>query len=66
MDSRLCWTAVIEAEGDGFVSWCPELDIASQGDTEEEARGNLWEAIELFLEAASPGEVARRLAAKGP
>lgn len=30
-------TAVIEREGDGFVSLCPELDIASQGDTVEEA-----------------------------
>ena len=31
-------TAVIQAEGTGFVSLCPELDIASQGDTVEEAR----------------------------
>jgi len=54
-------TAVIEREGDGFVSLCPELDIASQGDTVEDARNNLREAIRLFLECADPSEVANRL-----
>ena len=43
-------TAIIEREGDGYVSLCPELDIASQGRTVEEARANLQEAIELFFE----------------
>ena len=43
-------TAIIEREGDKYVSLCPELDIASQGDTIEEARENLREAIELFFE----------------
>lgn len=33
-----------------YVSWCPELDIASQGETIEEAIENLKEAIELYLE----------------
>jgi predicted RNase H-like HicB family nuclease len=54
-------TAVIEREGDGYVSLCPELDIASQGDTVEEARNNLREALELFFEIASPAEVEGRL-----
>ena len=54
-------TAVIEREGDGYVSLCPELDIASQGDTIEEARNNLREAVELFFEAASPNEIQTRL-----
>jgi predicted RNase H-like HicB family nuclease len=40
---------------------CPELDIASQGATIEEARANLIEALTLFFETASPSEVARRL-----
>jgi predicted RNase H-like HicB family nuclease len=31
-------TAIIEREGDGYVLLCPELDIASQGNTIEEAR----------------------------
>ena len=54
-------TGVIEREGDGYVSLCPELDIASQGNTIEEARANLIEAIELFLETASPQEIQGRL-----
>lgn len=54
-------TAIIEAEGDGYVSLCPELDVASQGDTIEQARKNLQEALELFFECASPEEVKQRL-----
>jgi predicted RNase H-like HicB family nuclease len=54
-------TAFIEREGDGYVSLCPELDIASQGNTIEEARENLREALELFFETASPEEVQTRL-----
>ncbi len=55
------FTALIEREGDGYVALCPELDIASQGDSIEESRNNLIEAIELFLEAASPTEIEERL-----
>ena len=55
------FTAIIEREGDGYVALCPELDVASQGDTVSEARYNLAEAIELFLETASDEEKARRL-----
>lgn len=54
------FTAVIECEDDGYVSLCPELDIASQGDTVEDARNNLIEAIELFFEAADLSEIAAR------
>ena len=54
-------TAIIEREGDGYVSLCPELDIASQGDSIESARENLREALELFFECASPEEVQERL-----
>lgn len=54
-------TIVIEREGDGYVSLCPDLDIASQGDTIGEARHNLLEAVELFLETASPTEIKSRL-----
>ena len=53
-------TAIIEREGDGYVSLCPELDVASQGDTIEQARENLQEALELFLESASPDEIKQR------
>ena len=54
-------TAIIEREDDGFVALCPELDIASQGDTVSEARDNLKEALELFFEIASPVEIEERL-----
>ena len=54
-------TAIIEREDDGFVALCPELDIASQGASIEEARANLTEALTLFFEAADPTEIARRL-----
>ena len=54
-------TAVITRDGDGYVSHCPALDIASQGMTVEEARDNLRVALELFFEAAPPEEVERRL-----
>lgn len=53
-------TAIIEREGDGYVSLCPELDIASQGDSIEGARDNLKEALELFLETASREEIRHR------
>lgn len=54
-------TAIISLEGDGYVSLCPELDVASQGDTAFEARSNLIEALELFFETADASEVERRL-----
>jgi predicted RNase H-like HicB family nuclease len=54
-------TAIIEREDDGFVSLCPELDIASQGASIEEARANLVEALTLFFEVADQSEIARRL-----
>jgi predicted RNase H-like HicB family nuclease len=54
-------TAIIEREGDGYVALCPELDIASQGNSVEESRDNLKEALELFFESASAEEVTQRL-----
>ena len=54
-------TGVIEREDDGYVALCPELDIASQGDTVDEARRNLIEAVELFFEDASPTEIQQRM-----
>lgn len=55
------FTGITERKGDGYVALCPELDIASQGNTVEEARRNLIEAIELFIETADPSEVQNRL-----
>jgi predicted RNase H-like HicB family nuclease len=58
---KTSYTAIVEKEGDMHVALCPELDVASQGRTVEEATANLKEAVELFLECADPGEIARRL-----
>lgn len=55
------FTALIEHEGDGYVALCPELDVASQGDTIEQACANLSEAVELFFETASSSEIEERL-----
>lgn len=54
-------TAIIEREEDGYVAFCPEIDVVSQGDTIEEARSNLIEALELFFEVASDEELKERL-----
>lgn len=54
-------TGIIEREAGGYVALCPELDIASQGATIEEARNNLQEALELFFETADPSEVKARM-----
>ena len=54
-------TCIIEREDNGYVSLCPQIDIASQGESVEEARKNLVEAIKLFFEMASPQEVLARV-----
>jgi predicted RNase H-like HicB family nuclease len=61
MADRRRLTAIIEREGNGYVAHCPEVDVASQGDTVEEARTNLVEALELFFETADPSEIEARL-----
>ena len=53
-------TAVVERDGNGYVAQCPEVDVASQGDSVAEARANLEEALVLFFETASAEEVERR------
>ena len=58
--------ALIQKEGDGFVALCSELDVASQGQTIEEARANIQEAVELFLECADPEEVRQRRRGETP
>jgi predicted RNase H-like HicB family nuclease len=47
---KLKLSATVHREGGWFVSWCPELDVASQGRTVEEALSNLREALELRIE----------------
>ncbi len=59
-------TAVIEREGDGDLALRPQLDVASQGHTSEEARANLIEALTLSLETADPSEIERRFQSDVP
>ncbi len=46
------FTATIKKDSETglYVAWCPELDIASQGKSVEDAMNNLKEALELYLE----------------
>jgi predicted RNase H-like HicB family nuclease len=57
-------TAILTREDDGFVALCPEVDVASQGGTVEEAKANLKEAVELFFECASQNEIRQRMASE--
>jgi predicted RNase H-like HicB family nuclease len=61
MKQKRQFTAIINREENGYVSLCPELDIVSQGNTFEEARNNLVEALELFYEVANAAEIKHRL-----
>ena len=54
-------TAIIEREDNGYVALCPEVDVASQGATVDEARSNLKEALELLFKTASREEIQERL-----
>jgi predicted RNase H-like HicB family nuclease len=64
MIGSMNFTTTTSAEDDGYVALCPELDIASQGDSVEQASANLREAVELFIESADPSEIERRLRAR--
>lgn len=44
------YSIVIEKEDDWYVAHCVELGITSQGRSIEEARVNIKEAIELYIE----------------
>jgi hypothetical protein len=53
-------TAIVEREGDGYVTLCPEYDVASEGGSIEDARTKLIEPLTLFFESADAAEVNRR------
>jgi predicted RNase H-like HicB family nuclease len=57
-------TAILTREDGGFVALCPEVDVASQGATVEEAKANLQEAVELFFECASEEEIQQRMSSE--
>ena len=50
--ARYHLTATVWQEGDQYVSRCPELGVASCGDTPDQALDALREAVELYLENA--------------
>ena len=53
MMKRVLFSAVYKPEPEGgYSALCPELGVASQGETIEEAEANLREAVELYLESA--------------
>jgi predicted RNase H-like HicB family nuclease len=58
---KTSFTAILEKDGDQWVALCPELDVASQRASVEDATSNLREAVELFLECADPSEIEERL-----
>lgn len=53
-------SAVLNWEDNMYVAWCPELDIASQGKTVEEAISNLKEAVELYLEESKTKFISKK------
>ena len=52
------FTARVWQEGDCFVAQCNEIEVASQGETEEEAITNLRDALELHHEPLTANETA--------
>ena len=53
------FTASVWREGDWYVAQCLEVDVASQGRTEEEALENLREALALYFEPPTATEPPR-------
>jgi len=51
------FSVVVFPDGKSFSAWCPDVDVASQGQTVEKALANLKEALELHLECLSPSEL---------
>ena len=50
------FSALITKENNWYVARCPELNVTSQGKNVEDARSNLTEAMELYLETWGPPE----------
>ena len=51
---KMRFTVTVWEEDDWFVAQCLEVDVASQGNTEEEALASLREALELHFETPTP------------
>jgi predicted RNase H-like HicB family nuclease len=59
---RIIFTALIkeEAEG-GYLVLCLELGVASQGETIEEVKKNIVEAVELYMESAKDIDILEEI-----
>lgn len=55
-EMKRTFSASVSQEGDLYVAQCLEIDVASQGRTEEDALENLREALELYFESPTPTE----------
>lgn len=53
------FSAIVWKEDDIYVAQCLEVDVASQGESEEEALKNLSEALELYFEPPRPAQSSR-------
>ena len=51
------FSVVVIPEAGSYSAWCPDLDVASQGNSVDKAIANLKEALELHLECLSPSEL---------
>ena len=62
LSKKIAFSAVYTAEaGGGYSALCPQLGVASQGETIEEAEVNLREAVELYLESAKELGILKRV-----
>lgn len=50
MDTARTLTAAVSKDGEWYVARCLEVEVASQGETVDEALANLREALELYFE----------------
>lgn len=51
MNAELTLTTVVKKQKNRYSAWCPELDIASEGDSLDDAQKNLREAVECHVAA---------------
>ncbi len=49
METRISFPIVIMKEGEWYVASCPQLDIATQGKTEQEVKENMEDLIDEYL-----------------
>ncbi|MCK9462092.1 MAG: type II toxin-antitoxin system HicB family antitoxin [Proteobacteria bacterium] len=61
MESIRLTAELIPEEDGGFTVYCPELDIYTQGETEQECLANLKEAAELHIEEIGAARAVRKV-----